>query len=464
MTSCSSFPVRFALLCVALSTLAACGEPEPVVRSHVSGRLMVSSEIDSTDDFKDFQVVVVRQDPVEDVDTLGQALTDADGQFEMTVESPEAGVFPMIVSRSGATLSVDELIVVDGDSVQVSGTYPLGRRSLRIVSPENAAWSAYRNTRRQHDRRTAELLESGQGTDADLSRMVEMTSAILWSIPESYPGTIAATLARAESVVMLEGWNDELLLERLPSIGADNRLITDVVRAGRRSIARSAGQDSSTRFIRSYVDRVEAPERKASILAELVVAHTDSLQTDEAVEVASELRRRFPESSWSAWASRATYELENLMPGMTAPGFTIVTREGDEVSSTELNQGFILLEFYEPLDEAFLRELAHRNAIIEALDGRILRAVSMSVDPDSAVNEALFDERDLPGLFSYLPGGRESAVATAYNVNVVPTRYLIDPDGRIVSKYRGQAMDALEQDLAAVINSLNDLQDLPPRR
>lgn len=463
MISSTSLPVRIVLLTLFLTTLAACGEPEPVVRSHVSGQLTVSSEIDSTGDFRDFEVVVVRRDPADDVDTLGLALTDADGHFEMTVESPEEGVYPMIVTRSGATLSVDELIVVDGDTVRVSGTYPLGRRSLRIISPENAAWSAYRNTRQQHDRQMAELLESGEGTDAEISRMVGATSSILWSIPESYPGTIAASLARAESVVMLEGWNDELLRERLPSVEADNRLITDVVRAGRRSIARSAGQDSSTRFIRSYVDRVEAPDRKASLLAELVVAHTDSLEADEAIEVASELRRRFPDSSWSTWASRATYELENLMPGMTAPGFTIVTREGEEISSTEINQGFILLEFYEPLDEAFLRELAHRNAIVEALDGRILRAVSMSVDPDSAVNEALFDGRDLPGLFSYLPEGRESAVARAYNVNVVPTRYLIDPDGRIVSKYRGRAMSALEQDLAAVINSLNDLQDRPGR-
>lgn len=448
--------VRLGLLAVSLWAVAACGEPEPAVRSHVSGRLSVSPAVDSTGNFSNFEVVVVRRFEG-DVDTLGVALTDADGRFEMTVVSPEEGVYPLIVSRSGRSLSVDEFVAVDGDTVQVTGTYPLGARRLRIVSPENAAWSAYRNTRRLHDRQLAELLETGEGTPEEISRLVTATSSILWSIPESYPGTIAASLARAESLVMLEGWNDELVLERLPSIEADNRLITDVVRAARRSIARTAGQDSSVHFIRTFVDRVDSPETKASLLAELVVARTDSLQTDLAVEAASELRRRFPESEWAAWASRATYELENLMPGMTAPGFTVVTREGEEISSTEINQGFILLEFYEPLDETFLRELSHRNAIVEALDGRILRAVSMSVDPDSAVNEALFDERDLPGLFSYLPGGRESAVARAYNVNIIPTRYLIDPDGRIVSKYRGPAMNAIEQDLAAVINSLNDL-------
>ncbi|NNF03447.1 MAG: redoxin domain-containing protein [Rhodothermales bacterium] len=382
----------------------------------------------------------------------------------MTVRSPEEGVYPLIVSRSGRTLSVDEFVAVDGDSVRISGTYPLGARPLRIVSPENAAWSAYRNTRRQHDARVAELLEAGEGTIVRLSEVTMSTASILWSIPDLYPGTIASTLARAESVVMLEGWDDQLALDRVPSIAPDNRLITDVVRAARRSLARTAGQDSSVQFIRSFVEKVDDPDKKAMLMAELVVAYTDSLQTDLAVETASELRRRFPDSEWASWASRATYELENLMPGMTAPGFTIVTRDGERVSSSDINQGFILLEFYEPLDQVFLRELARRNAVIEALDGSILRAVSMSVDPDSAVNEALFDGRDLPGMFSYLPDGRQSAVAQAYNVHVLPTRYLIDPDGRIVSKYRGPAMNAIEQDLAAVINSLEDLQTLPGRR
>ena len=463
-------PDRFSFLAAAgtlfvltfSASVSGCGGQDAPVVSHVEGRLTVSADVDSSDNYSGFEIVVVNSEHG-DVDTLATATTDDSGSFSMVVRAQREGVYPFIVSRSGSTLSVDEFVAIDGDTVSVSGTYPLGSRSLRFRSPENAAWTAYRNTSLQHDRALAELLESESYTRSEALNLVRQSSSILWSIPESYPGTIGASLSRAESVIMLDGWDDPLILQRLPAISPENRMIAEVVRVGRKSIARYMGQDSSIAFIRDMRDRVPGEDAKAALQAELIVAYTDSLQRDEAVEAASELRRLYPESPWASWASRATYELENLMPGMPAPDFQFTTRNGQTFSLSDIGQGFVLLEFYRPLDDIFLRELPRRDRIVSALDGRILRAVSLSVEPDSSINEALFEERAHPGLFVYLPEGLDSPTARKYNVNVTPTRYLIDPDGRIVSKYKGPGIAALDADLAAVIQSLTDIQDrIPP--
>jgi hypothetical protein len=50
------------------------------------------------------------------------------------------------------------------------------------------------------------------------------------------------------------------------------------------------------------------------------------------------------------------------------------------------------------------------------------------------------------------PGGREDPIVKAYNVADVPTRFLIDKDGRIVDRYQGAAYLALQEDLARLVD------------
>lgn len=61
------------------------------------------------------------------------------------------------------------------------------------------------------------------------------------------------------------------------------------------------------------------------------------------------------------------------------------------------------------------------------------------MQPDTLVNEGFFEERVIPGRHVY--GAQD--IAQLYNINVLPTRYLIDPNGNLIDKYIGGTMAAI---------------------
>ncbi|PIQ62502.1 MAG: hypothetical protein COV99_05985 [Bacteroidetes bacterium CG12_big_fil_rev_8_21_14_0_65_60_17] len=448
------FPVLVILLA---HTMMACGQSEPPVSSYVEGTLRVRGNVDETGDYRGFLVSVLNQ--VEgDVDTLATAETDASGFFSMQVRAPESGIYPLVVERSGEQMSLDQLVIVDGDSIRISGTYPLGNRPLIIRSPENASWSAYRNTKAVHSERLSALASDGNPEPVAVRAQVEQTASILWGIGDTYPQTMGARIARAESVLMVEGWNDSLVVARYTEIGLDNPSITEVIRAARRAVARERGQDAALDVVETYLERVSRDEQKAGLMSELVVAYSDSGDVEKALETASLLRSTYPGSSWADWASRASYDLENLQPGMLAPTFDVTSRTGERVVLEEMRGVFVILEFFDPWDTAFRQDMPMRDGLFGALQDNVFRVVSVSLEPDEDVNEALFDGGEShPGTFVWLPSGKDSPVVSAYNVHATSTRFLIDPDGRIVSKYVGRTLNELQNDLISIVTRLNEL-------
>lgn len=448
--------LTFISLFVAAILFAGCGsDTQYPVRSEVEGTLRIRAAIDSAGDFSGFRISVLTQKDG-DVDTLGTAVTGRDGRFSMTVRAPEKGIYPIFVEREGTTLSIGEFVAVEGDSVRISATFPLGTRPLPILSKENAAWAAYRNTKAQHNRSMLDLLESNSFQTQGLRQITAQTSTILWSIRSSYAGTMGADIAMAESIIMMEGWNDSTVVARLEEVSLDNESIVEVVQAARRSVARLSGGEASIDLIRDYLERV--PENKqAAIMAELVIAFADSGMTVQAVEASTDLRRLYPESEWFNWAARATYDLENLQPGMDAPVYSLTSREGVELSSSSMSGKFVVLEFFNPLEQIWRRELQVRDGIAGALSQSAFETISVSVEPDSVINEALFDGDDHPGHFVWSDRGLDHQIVKDYNVNVLPTRFLINPDGIIVARYIGPALANLERDLVTIITDLNDI-------
>jgi hypothetical protein len=144
---------------------------------------------------------------------------------------------------------------------------------------------------------------------------------------------------------------------------------------------------------------------------------------------------------------------------MEAPAFDVTDREGEQLTSSTLLDNFIILEFFDPLEPIYQREFAKRNYLAGALPDQLFRYVSVSVETDEAINEALFEEQDHPGYFVWSADGMASQIARDFNVHVIPTRFLIDPDGRVVAKYTGPALDDLESDLITIINSYNQLAE-----
>ena len=408
------------------------------VHSTLEGRISVKAEVDSSADYRGFEVLIAVDNEGEP-DTLGYAITDSTGYFSTDIEAPERGVYALIISRRGYILKIGHLAVAEGDSAMLTVAFPIGARSMRPRSVENASWQSYQNTRLQHEQDLVELARSENYDEQAIGLRVAQTAIILWGLQEIYPGTMGAEVGAAEAVIMSAGWNDSLVVAWANTIASDHVQFSEIGRAARQATARLRGQSAALEVLDDFTQRATRDEDRAQLISERVLAHLDSLEYDAALAAAKLLQSEHADSPWAEWAERASYEIENLLPGMLAPAFTAQDTSGVEVTLADLRGKYVVLEFYRPEDDVYQREVEGRNRLIADVGHERLEILSISLQPDTVINQAFFEEREMPGIHVY----GTVDLAEVYNINVVPTRYLIDPEGRMVSKYVGGAMAAL---------------------
>ena len=433
-------------LCIAiLAASAGCsGRGEPAVRSHLDGRIAVSAEIDSTGDQSGFHVVVsnLRENHI---DTLGYALTGADGTFSMQVVASERGVYPLTIRRTGRVVKQGQLVVADGYSATMNVELP-SNRPITFRSRENGAWMAYRNTKAAHANMIRQLASAGTLDEESMRASVIQTTDVLWGIAGTYPGTMGAGLGRVESVVMLVGWNDSLAIERLHDLPDDSPGIGDAVRAGWRAEMRNSGLDSALALIDDYRLSFDDPAKSEALGAERVIALIEAGLDDSARAEAVQLSASATVSEWQAWAESAIYEMDNLQPGQSAPTFMSQARDGRQFDLAQVGAEYTMLEFYQPGSVEYQQDLPLRTRLPEIAGPDRLEIVSISLEPDEDLNEAFIDSRDLPGTHIVAPGGMEGELANLYNVRTIPKRFLLR-NGVIIGKYHGRTLSVLAQDL-----------------
>ncbi|MDZ4700719.1 MAG: TlpA disulfide reductase family protein [Rhodothermales bacterium] len=442
-----------ASLCLAsVVVLAGCGgEPSAVdgtIRSHFWGAFAVDAAVDSVADYRGFEVLIADGLPGE-WDTLAYGVSGPDGIVEMEVTAPRADIFTLQVSRSGAALVRDEIVVADGDSATVKVTFPLGSRPMLIRSRENAVLMGFKNTLATHAMAIQELQRAGESDPAPYRNRVLQSAEILWGLGETNPGTIAGELASSQSILLLQDVNDSLLVARSQVIDQFNPNFQTVVETARRTEMLLHGSPAAVTLMQGFLERATDPGPRVAVLTELIIAYRDNLQVDEAVTLAQQMKVEFQDSSVTAWADRALYDLQNLMPGMAAPDFQAVTTAGDTISLASFRGRALLLEFYAP-GPAFERELNVRNAFYRAtVEGADrFEMVSFSLQPDRDLNAAFFQDRDIPGIHVFLEESLDAAIVEHYNINLLPTRFVIDADGVLVGKYvRDNATQAFQDAL-----------------
>ncbi|MFB6249905.1 MAG: TlpA family protein disulfide reductase [Salinibacter sp.] len=445
-----------ALLLLVLLMLGGLGcqsDPEDV-QSHLEGRITVRSSVDTSDDYSGFRVLAVRAQG-RTLDTLGRAVTRADGRFETTVTAPERGIYSLTIwgRRGRQRLASTDYVVADGDSATLNVELPLQRGRFRVRSTENAALMAYQNTMAQH-RRTLLRRVRGDALDSTaMSRSVRQTTSILWSLRETFPGTYASQLGATESLSLLAGWNDSLVVERARRITPSNPRYVGAARIARRAQARLRGQDAALKLLTDFQTRAATAAQRAGIQSIRVRAFIDSLQADAALAAAQTLKNEYPDTRWADWADRATYEVNNLLPGTTAPNLAFRTLEGDSLSLRALRGRPVVLEYFRPGNDLYARQLTTRNALYRGTRSDSVAFVSVSVNPDTLIHRAFTRNRAFPGHTVIAPDGLDGPLARTYNVGRVPSRVLIDAEGRIVGRYPGTAFLALQEELARLLQN-----------
>jgi len=434
---------------VLLVLMAGCGGDEAEqVQSHLLGR--ITTETGS--DFEGFRVLVV---DVEGrvVDTLGRAVTGADGEFSLTVTAPERGVYPLIIwGRDGRRrLASTDYVVVDGDSGTLRAEFPLEGQSLQVRSDENVALRAYRNTIAQHRRTLVEQLRTEAVDSNAISQGVRQTSSMLWSLQKTFPETYASRLGAAESLSLLAGREDSLVVARAREVEPSSPRYVEVAEIARRAAARLGGQRAALELLDTFAARAQTAEQHAGIQAARVRLFIDSAEADAALATAHRLRSEYPDTKWADWAKRARYEINNLRAGMKAPQFEARTVEGDSISLHEFAGRPVVLEYFRPGSKLYQQQLATRNVMYERTRPDSVAFVAVSVSPDTLLYRAFARNQPLPGWEVIASEGMDDPLVTAYNIADAPTRVLIDAAGRIVGRYPGSAFFTFQEDLARLL-------------
>jgi len=274
---------------------------------------------------------------------------------------------------------------------------------------------------------------------------------MLWNLQDTFPGTYASQLAATESLSLLAGWSDSLVVERARSIDPTSPRYVEAAQIARRAAARMQGENGAQALLDDFEKRAATDLQRAGVQAARVRMFIDSLRSEAALSAAEDLKNTYPDTKWAEWADRAAYEVKNLLPGKRAPNFRARTIDGDSLALADLDGRPVVLEYFHPGDKLFGRQLATRNALYEATRSDSVAFVSVSVSPDTLLYQALTDNRSMPGHRVIAAGGREDPIVEAYNVADVPVRYLIGADGRIVGRYDGSAFLALQEDLTRLI-------------
>lgn len=444
---------RAALVLLSFLLFWGCHTVEEEYQGYLQGQITVRSDLSATGSYDEFRVLVLEAEG-RSIDTLACADTDENGHFATTVTAPERGIYTLSVwGRPGNDQLVStEYVVADGDSTTFNLTLPLDRQRLRLNSQENAALDAYRNILALHRNALVNELRTDLTDSEPTRRRIRQTSSMLWRLRETFPGTYASQLAAAGSLSLLASRADSLLLERVHSIEPSNPRYVEAVQIGRRAAARLQGQSATLDFLDTFEARATSDAQRAGVQAARVQLFIDSLQSEAALSAAATLRRDYPHTRWAEWANRVSYELKNLRPGLPAPTLRARTVAGDSLSLQSLRGHPVLLEYYAPGDDLYGRQLATRNALYEATRPDSVTFVSVSVQPDTVVYRAFLSDRSLPGYSVIASGGRRDPIVRAYNVVGVPTRFLIDRDGRIVGRYSRGEFLALQEDLVRVVN------------
>ncbi|NNE34379.1 MAG: redoxin domain-containing protein [Rhodothermales bacterium] len=435
----------------ALSVFGCAKEESGLVESYLSGTVeLKDANIDSPDN-SGFQVLVLAPQDGR-VDTVASAITNDAGDFSATVRAREEGIYPIVVRRSGGVLKQGQLVVSQGDSAVLALTLPATNKPMIIRSPENGAWMAYQNAKATYNRSITDLVSSGRATGDAIQTTILQSAGMMWDMSSIYPNTIGADLAAVESLMMLGSLEttktDSIVVSRTRTLSPTNPGYVDAGRVAWRSTARTSGLDDAVELLEVMREAVEGSRKKAALQSEIVLAYQDSLQYDNARDASNRILAAYNDTEWGKWAESAIYELDNLRPGQRAPRIDATSRDGRRVQLSRIETPWVVVEFYEPRNQVYQRELQTRSDFLASESGATVTFVSVSLESDEDINEA-FLERGLEGIHIVARDGFSDELSKRFNVKVLPKRFLIK-DGVIVGKYSGQALADLIADIVNV--------------
>jgi hypothetical protein len=452
LNSISRSPVFAIAATLLISLIVSCASevPDVYLQSHLYGRISVSAEIDTTADYSGI-LLLVTDGTREVTDTLVYAETRRDGSFEATARFRERGQYPLQIKRYGNLISASYVILAPGDSVRLEAELPEFTRTRKISSREHDAFNVYERLQRNYAR-IATFVNNGTLPQDTIPYVLNTWSDLFWSVRDLHEGTLAAEYASLTAIELLFGWNDDRMMEYIAqALDPDLETFTTMVVYGADGIARKNGLHSAVSYLDSLTavatdrqDEVALQIRKIELLG-------DSAGTTQALSALQNLSAKYSDQAGiSEWASNRITDLERFAPGKPMPDFTLFSDEGLSISSSMLMGNAYLLEIVELADPRYQGDYPLIKYTNSNYASRGLQIITIPVDDDPVLKDAFYEERQRSWTIADDTRNLNEELFGSLNISAVPTRFLVDNNGRIVRKY-------VDRDISLVLMDVDEL-------
>lgn len=429
-----------------------CSQADQQKQTYISGTFSVADSIDSSGDYSGIGVTIIKRDSADaDADTLYHTVTDTAGNFSGTAFFDEKDRYPMLVTRNNRTLGRLGIILADDDSVRITGALPNLSQTASIKSREHDALDVYQRIDRAYNR-VAQYARAGLIKGDSLRDELDKWSDMYWDVYQDNKGTIASEMAASQSVRLLEGWKNEEMMEKVRSLQENDAFVNLALTYGKDYMATSNGLDAALAYLDTLQNVTEDETRKMRIKMEYIELLYDSARVDEAQERLAEFRSDYKDNNEaSEWIETISYDLNYLSPGDTVPEFEF-SDNGDIVSRDSLIGTPYILEITS-LTNSLYQDQFDRTVVIQSIYKNFgLEVITLPLDNSQITIDAFFDERVKAWPVSDAGVFDREELLKRFNIQLIPTRFLVDREGEIVRKYVGREFQDVIQDIQTLIN------------
>lgn len=446
------FLLPLTVLLILLWSMTGCSSDQTNRGPVIEGQITVDSTIDPTGDYSGIELLVYFPVAEGRQDTLFHAITDSTGQYSGTAQIDERGLYPVIVSRNAQTLGLVNIVLAEGDTVIFNAQLPNINETGTIQSKENDVYEQFDRLQRNFNRVVNYVNVRGMSTDSVETEILKW-SDLFWNLYQAHPDTHAGEQSAATSVSILEDWDNELMLARTDSVLARyNRVPRGLRNQLTLYYAENDSLERSVAFLNQLEEREQHNERKRTIQQEKISLLFDSARTDRAEELLRNFRQTYSGSNMAMeWADRMNYDLTTLAAGKPFPEFSFEDTEDRELSKESLSGTPFMIEFTR-LDAPLYQEQYDRAVAIHQIYRNFgLKIVTVPIGASDVVFDAFFEERARFWNFAKPGSFNPEELIERYNLDRLPTRFLVNDQGLIIQRYVGTEFDGIVQGLQKTI-------------
>ncbi len=421
----------------------------------VSGTITVDEAIDASGDYSGIIVTILGYSEFTGIDTLMTAITDVRGNFSGTARFDAKSEFTGVVSRHGINLASFGIILAENDPVTIVGQLPDINLNLEIESAEQEAMSTYERVERSYNR-VVDFINSGriEVTQDTIPTLINTWSDLFWSVQTLHPQTLAGDLGSLRSIEILGGYDDEKLVKRMYEALTDGSVYKAAkVRLGADALFRLYGVEPAMALVDSMLTTNLMPEDLITLQMDAIEIRIEHGKEQEAKELLLEFRQQHVGNPMLAdWVESMVYDIENLFPGMPVPDFSLQLLKGGRIQNTDLTGKLFLIEFANFASPDFQTETTLLSFFYEQYKDRGFEIITIPIHDSRVTVSAFVEDRGITWPVVAAGQYNSADLATTFNLSVLPTRFLVDSEGRIIRKYSGTNIGIIQNDISILLN------------